>query len=176
MSGVISLLRLTVSALVTGLVIAACTPRPEPDAEPESSGGDEDAGASSGSTQESPTAEASIGEDVTLRLAITPPVPSSDTAIEFVLTLSNGSSEELVVDFPDGQRFDFEVLRADASVWRWAADMFFPQMLGRERIEAGGSMPWSVRLEEGLAAGEYTLRGTLTSNERHVLELVFTID
>lgn len=168
MSGLAGMLRLAASAVVAALVIAACAPRPEPEAEAN--------GETSQSSQETSRAEVSIGDAIMLRLEVATAAPRANTAIAFALTLVNESAEPLVVDFPNGQRFDFEVLQQGQPVWQWAQDMFFPQMLGREQVEPGASLPWSVRLDDGLPAGDYTLRGTLTSNERRVVELDFTVE
>ena len=177
MSGVGSVLRVALSAVLTGLVIAACAPRPEPDSEADGQSGEDDANGPSdpAGSQEAPRVERSIGPDATLSLTISPGSATVGEPIRFELTLSNDGTDELVVDFPDGQRFDFEVRQGDTPLWRWAADMFFTQMIGRERVEAGGEMHWSATLESGLAAGDYAVRATLTSSEPHTVELPFTI-
>lgn len=172
MNGLAGMLRLVGSALVAALIIAACAPRPEPDSEPEA----EADGETSQNSQEAPRAEVSIGDAIMLRLEVATAAPQANAAIAFALTLVNESAEALVVDFPNGQRFDFEVLQQGQAVWQWAEDMFFPQMLGREQVESGDSLPWSVRLDDGLPAGNYTLRGTLTTNQRRVVELDFTVE
>ncbi len=119
--------------------------------------------------------ESEISPGVFLRLEVGPAALRPDGPVEFTLTVQNDADDELVLDFPNGQRFDFDVSRAGASVWTWATDMFFPQMLGRERIPAGEQIPWSVTYESGLPAGRYTVRGTLTTNVPATIELEFEI-
>ncbi|MFV1987304.1 MAG: BsuPI-related putative proteinase inhibitor [Gemmatimonadota bacterium] len=157
--------------LLTGLVIAACAPRPEPEAEAENPPED----VASPPTREGTVTESEISPGVRLRLEVGPAGLLADSPIEFTLTVINDSAEELVLDFPDGQRFDFEVSRDGGSVWRWADDMFFPQMLGRERIPAGGRTPWSVTREPGLSAGRYGVRATLTTNTPATVGLEFDV-
>lgn len=180
MSAFYGLFRIAASAVVTALLIAACAPRPEPDGEPEApDNGDSPPDRQAGprdSGQDPSSARVEIAPDVTLILEVATSAPQADAPIEFVLTVSNGGAEELVIDFPDGQRFDFEVIGGAETVWRWAADMFFPQMIGRERIAAGDQRVWTATLESGLPAGSYTVRGTLTTNTRHSLDLPFRVE
>ena len=82
---------------------------------------------------------------------------------------------EAVVDFPNGQRFDFEILRDGTSVWRWAKDMFFPQVLGRERIPPGDTLRWNQRYEDGLEPGAYTARAVLTANDPVTVQRAFAV-
>jgi len=184
MSALARLVRLAASAVVTGLVIGGCAPRPEPEAggEPaEGNAGAADSGAAdSGAADSGAAPSASVDLPGHLTLTLTVSEVAAGEPIEFTLGLANvnasSGAEEAVVDFPDGQRFDFEVFQEGASLWRWASDLFFPQMLGRERIAAGESMEWSGRLEEGLPAGQYTVRATLTTSARPTVELEFTIE
>lgn len=171
MSGMVGLLRLAVSAVVTGLVVAACAPRPEPEVETEI----DDTGDVSPEPQQTPSTQAEIREGVMLRLAADPDALVAGGAIDFSLTVTNNSDDELVLDFPDGQRFDFEVSEGGTPLWRWATDMFFPQMLGRERVPAGDSLVWSVTLGTGVPAGHYTARGTMTTNSPVTVELEFDV-
>lgn len=175
MTGVMGLLRIAASAVVTALVIAACAPRPEPESEPEGPS-EAPANGNGSSTQQAPVAETEIAADATLRLEVGTTRPVAGEPIAFVLTVANGGTDELVIDFPDGQRFDFEVIGEGTTLWHWGADMFFTQMLGRERIAAGASELWTATLEAGLPAGTYTVRGTLTTNTRHALDLAFEVE
>lgn len=146
--------RLAASVAVAALVIAACAARR----------GSQDVG----------VATARVSDAVSLTLSLSAP-PSAGEPIEFRLVASNAGPEEAVLDFADGQRFDFEVFRGETRVWQWSADMFFPMMIGRERIAPGGSIPWSVTLEDGLPAGSYRVRATLTTADRPVVDLEFTV-
>ena len=146
--------RVAASAAVAALVIAACAARR--------------------GSQEVPVATTRISEDVSLTLSLGEPAEPG-RPIEFRLSVSNAGDDEVVFDFADGQRFDFEVLHGETSVWRWAADMFFTMMIGRERMAPGDSIHWTARLEEGLPAGTYTVRATLTTANRPAVDLEFAV-
>ena len=156
------LVRLVGSAVVAALVIAACAPRPESESE-------------IGAAPSPNDGATGVSGGLWLTLSHGPEGAAAGETIEFTIALANPNAEEAIVDFPDGQRFDFEVLRGDVSEWRWASDLFFAQMLGRERVAPGGSIEWSGRREGGLPAGSYLVRGTLTTSERPVAELAFTV-
>jgi hypothetical protein len=165
MTGLPGLFRLVASAVITGLVVAACAPRPEPDGEADGRPPADPAPGGEWST------EADVGQGILLKLAIDPRDPGAGEVLEFTLTARNTSGAELVLDFPNGQRFDFEVLNDGNSVWRWAADMFFPQMLGRERIAPGDEIVWSTSVESGFPPGRYRVRGTMTTISAETIEL-----
>lgn len=111
-----------------------------------------------------------------LRVTLSATAVEAGSPIEFTLSAANEASEEIVVDFPDGQRYDFEVLQDGTVVWRWAADMFFPQVLGRERVPPGESVEWTERLAGGLPAGDYRIRGTLTTSPPIRLDIPLTVE
>jgi len=148
------IVRIAASAAVAALVIAACAARR--------------------GSQEAPIATARISDDVELTLSLAG-APRAGEPIEFRLTVSNAGAGEAVLDFADGQRFDFEVLEGLTSVWRWAEDMFFTMMIGRERIASGDSITWSAALDEGLPAGAYRVRATLTTADRPTVDLEFAV-
>ncbi len=113
-----------------------------------------------------------------LRLSLTagdePPTAGSPITLE--LTLANEGDAALVLDFPDAQRFDFEVVAEDgAVVWRWAEGRFFAQVLGRETLDPGASLNWTGQIESGLPAATYRLVGTLTTVERQTVETTLTV-
>ena len=92
-------------------------------------------------------------------------------SIALTLTVHNDGESPVDIDFPSGQRYDFEVFAADgASVWHWADDMFFTMMLGRETLAAGDSLRWTERIEDGLPSGAYRVVGTLTAMEPRTIE------
>lgn len=146
--------RVAASAAVAALVIAACAARR--------------------GSQEAPVATTRISDDVEMTASLGEP-PEPGRPIEFRLSVSNTGGDEIVLDFADGQRFDFEVLDGETSVWRWAEDMFFTMMIGRERIARGESRSWSARLDDGLPAGSYRVRATLTTADRPTVDLDFTV-
>ena len=116
--------------------------------------------------------------DPELRLSLStgdePPVAGSPVVLE--LTLTNEGEAALILDFPDAQRFDFEVLSDDDTVaWRWAEGRFFAQVLGRETLDPGASLTWTGTIEAGLPAGAYRVVGTLTAVERKTIEATLTV-
>lgn len=153
------------SATAALALVMACARPPEGDAAP-----DPGSGAAAGDP-----ATASVAAEGDLRVTVSAGPARAGAPIEFTLGAANTGASEAVIDFPDGQRYDFEVLDDATTVWRWAADMFFPQVLGRERVPPGESIEWSARLEEGLPAGEYVVRGTLTTSPPVEVELPFRV-
>ena len=116
--------------------------------------------------------------DRELRLSLSTGEESPRAAAPIVLELTgtNDGQATLVLDFPDGQRYDFEVISEEgAVVWRWAEGMFFAQVLGRETLEPGASLRWTGRIEAGLPAGVYRVIATLTTVEPHAIETTFTV-
>ncbi|WP_419935839.1 BsuPI-related putative proteinase inhibitor [Candidatus Palauibacter sp.] len=115
-------------------------------------------------------------QDLRLALSLGEALPTAGTPIVLELAATNDGEAPLVLDFPDGQRYDFEVFSEDgASVWRWAEGMFFTMMLGRERLDPGTSLRWIERIEDGLPAGVYRVVATLTTVEPHTIEGTLTV-
>lgn len=152
-----------VAAAVALALVMACAPPPE-------GGSDPGAGGPAGVP-----ATASITTDTGLRVTLSAAPVRPGAPLDLTLEVTNERTGEAVLDFPDGQRFDFEVLDDRETVWRWASDMFFPQVLGRERIPPGESIDWSARLEAGLPTGDYRIRGTLTTSPPVAVELPFAV-
>lgn len=118
-----------------------------------------------------------IQKDVRLSLSVEGGDPSAGEPIELVLVVTNDGETAVVLDFPNGQRYDFEIFAADgSSVWHWGEEMFFTMMLGRETIAAGGALKWSERVEDGLPAGTYRAVGTLAAMDRIHVELTLTVE
>ena len=102
--------------------------------------------------------------------------PTAAAPVVLELTGTNDGQATLILDFPDGQRFDFEVISEDGDVvWRWAEGRFFAQVLGRETLEPGASLHWTGRIEAGLPAGVYRVIATLTTMEPRTVEATLTI-
>lgn len=92
------------------------------------------------------------------------------------LTARNEGSDELVINFANGQRYDFEVFKDDgASVWHWSDDMMFTMALGQEVIAPGEALQWRETHAEGLPAGSYRVVGTLAAMDRPTVELPLEI-
>lgn len=116
------------------------------------------------------------GRELRLSLSTGAEAPTAATPVVLELTGTNDGQAALVLDFPDGQRFDFEVISEDgAVVWRWAEGRFFAQVLGRETLEPGASQHWTGRIEAGLPAGVYRVLATLTTVEPRTVEATLTV-
>lgn len=99
-------------------------------------------------------------------------------AIKLTLTVKNTTKETILLRFSSSQKFDFEIKRGAApageTVWQWARNMMFAQMMMSTRLEAGKSLTFTETYKPGakagdgtalppLTAGTYTAVGTLTS-------------
>ena len=116
------------------------------------------------------------GRELRLSLSTGEASPEPATPVVLELTGTNDGPATLVLDFPDGQRYDFEVISEDgAVVWHWAEGRFFAQVLGRETLEPGASLRWTGRIEAGLPAGVYRVIATLTTVEPHAIEATLTV-
>lgn len=121
-------------------------------------------------------AERESGRELRLSLSTGEASPTAAMPIVLELTGTNDGEAALILDFPDGQRFDFEVISEDgAIVWRWAEGRFFAQVLGRETLDPGASLHWTGRIEAGLPAGAYRVIATLTTVEPHAIEATLTV-
>jgi hypothetical protein len=101
-----------------------------------------------------------------------PPLPPTipGPTVRARIRLENESSEELRLDFPTSQRFDFLLEdERGAVVFRWSDGKVFLPVLGREIVkpgetltyEAAFSLPDSTR--GLLPAGRYALKGILVA-------------
>ena len=116
------------------------------------------------------------GQDLRLSLSAGEESPPAATPVVLELTGTNEGQAALILDFPDGQRYDFEVISDDgAVVWHWAEGRFFAQVLGRETLDPGASLHWTARIEAGLPAGVYRVLATLTTVEPHTIEATLTV-
>lgn len=122
------------------------------------------------------SADDGSGRELRLSLSTGEAAPVAATPVILELTGTNDGQATLILDFPDGQRFDFEVISEDgAVVWRWAEGRFFAQVLGRETLEPGASLHWTGRIESGLPAGVYRVLATLTTVEPRTVETALTV-
>lgn len=133
------------------------------------------AGSAAGSADEG-SAEEGSGRQLRLSLSTGEEPPEAAAPVVLELTGTNDGESTLVLDFPDGQRYDFEVISEDGVVvWHWAEGRFFAQVLGRETLEPGASLHWTGRIEAGLPAGVYRVIATLTTVAPHAIEATLTV-
>ena len=89
---------------------------------------------------------------------------AADEPIILRLEVTNGTDEPLVLEFSNGQRYDFVMEDAEGgTAWRWSADKAFIQVLGEEHLAPGESLTYEERFEGSLAAGTYTVVGMLVT-------------
>ncbi|MCZ0935649.1 MAG: BsuPI-related putative proteinase inhibitor [Gemmatimonadetes bacterium] len=133
------------------------------------------AGSADGPADEG-SADDGAAPELRLSLSAGDEAPTAATPVVLELTGTNDGQATLILDFPDGQRFDFEVISEDGTVvWRWAEGRFFAQVLGRETLEPGASLLWTGRIEAGLPAGVYRVIATLTTMEPLAVEATLTV-
>jgi len=143
------------AALVSLLLLLACS-RAAP-------------GAGEGDAPSTPPGEATVAGPLQATLTTDRETYGPGDPVTFTLRVENVGEGALALEFRSGQRYDF-VVEDDggAEVWRWGAEMGFIQVLGTERLEAGGELTYRERLGAGLPAGRYTARGVLTSSSHPV--------
>lgn len=91
-------------------------------------------------------------------------------SVQFVLQVTNTTSETVDLEYRSGQSFDFVVLDETGSeVWRWSEGRMFTQALRHESLGPGETIThsalWSA---EDRPAGAYAVVGTLTVADRSV--------
>jgi hypothetical protein len=81
------------------------------------------------------------------------------------LTLTNRSGSNLVLDFPSGQRYDFQVKDARGEViYTWSATRLFPAVTGQEIVK--DELVWTETFSAGtLRPGQYTLEGRVANSD-----------
>lgn len=108
------------------------------------------------------------GLTATIEVAGSPARPGDPA--RFTLRVCNGGSSTVQRSFSDGQRYDFEVRRGSAVVWRWSDGRFFTQSLGTERWTAGACKTWTeswdARSSSGapVSPGSYEVTGSLAGS------------
>jgi len=91
---------------------------------------------------------------------------------KFTLQACNPSTSSVAVTFPTGQRYDFEVKRNNALVWRWSDGMAFTMMYGQENWAPKQcktyTATWNGTNSNGAVAptGGYTVTGIVASSPK----------
>ena len=92
---------------------------------------------------------------------------ASGEPIAITLTVANRAPPPITLGFTSGQRYDFAIEdAAGKTLWRWAADKGFIQVLGEETLEAGGKLVYQERFTERLGPGTYRIIGRLVASDR----------
>lgn len=114
-----------------------------------------------------PKIDGEIVQAVVALLEIDKPQYVQGEPIEMTLRLVNCAGRPITRTFPDAQRYDFIVRKADAEegeeVWRWSAGMAFAEVEGEETFQPGQQVTfteiWEQVDSEGnpVEAGQYEL-------------------
>lgn len=83
--------------------------------------------------------------------------------VEMTLEIINRSSEGIILQFKDSQRYDFVLEGPTSKRWQWSAERMFAQMLGEEHIEPGETRTYTTQYSEGLSPGIYRITGTIVA-------------
>ena len=87
-----------------------------------------------------------------------------DEPIAMRLNVTNRADTSVVFHFSDGQRYDFLIQDVSGeTLWRWAADKGFVQVLGEEVLGPGETLTFSETFEGQLASGTYAVVGKLVA-------------
>lgn len=101
--------------------------------------------------------------DIGFGIAVDAPPGASNIVVR--LTLRNGGTEPLTVNFPSGQTFDFRVKNEKGNtVYVWSADKLFTAVYRTERIGPGERNYAVVLPLTELPGGKYTVEGFLTTD------------
>jgi hypothetical protein len=97
-------------------------------------------------------------------------------SVRLELHITNVTSDPMVLEFHDGQRYDFAVALTDGTVvWRWSQDRMFPQAVGSEMLAAGESRRYAAAWQAG-RDGDYVAGAWLTASNYPVeLRTVFRL-
>jgi hypothetical protein len=81
------------------------------------------------------------------------------------LVLTNKSGRDIVLEFPSGQRYDFQVKDARGEVvYTWSATRLFPAVLGQVTVK--DELVWIETFSAGiLRPGQYSLEGRIANSD-----------
>ena len=93
------------------------------------------------------------------------PVASGEP-LPLTLVVTNTSDAPVELHFTSSQRFDFEMRSSSGmSVWSWASERIFLQVLGKETIAPKRSLEYTDKHLGNLPAGTYQVIGRVASRE-----------
>ena len=93
------------------------------------------------------------------------PDPLRPGAVTFTVTVTNDTTKALDLTFPTGQRADVTLSKDGSVVYQWSRGMMFTQMVGHERVSAGGNQAFTLQADNFDApAGTYSLHAVVTSS------------
>jgi hypothetical protein len=90
-------------------------------------------------------------------------------SVRFALSVTNGTSKRVELNFPSGRTHDFVVLDATGrEVWRWSDGRMFTQLMKNRMLEARDIVTYDERWPAPPSAGRYTLVAVLHSDSHPV--------
>ncbi len=89
--------------------------------------------------------------------------------VRFALSVTNGTSRRVELNFPSGQTHDFVVLDVTGrEVWRWSDGRMFTQLMQNRLLEARDVVTYDERWPAPPSSGRYTLVAVLHSDTHPV--------
>jgi hypothetical protein len=90
------------------------------------------------------------------------------SVVNFVLHVTNTSSQPVALEFPTSQRYDFIVQSGGAEVWRWSAGQMFSQLVSEETLKPGETRDFTAKLKIGNRSGRFSVVARLTASNRSI--------
>ncbi len=113
------------------------------------------------------TAGAGPGDAAADPLVASLQVETRPDSVHLILQVTNVSASSVVLDFPNGQTFDFLVSRGGSEVWRWSADRSFTQALRTESLAPGETRAFDAAWRPAAGTrGDFVAVGRLTARGR----------
>ena len=149
------LARITVPIVATAVLIFACGPR----------------------SQNSLVAARPAVTDSTVSAIVRVDAAPGARSVRFALSVTNGTSRRVELNFPSGQTHDFVVLDATGrEVWRWSDGRMFTQLMQNRLLDARDVVTYDERWPAPPSTGRYTLVAVLHSDSHPVEKRVnFTV-
>ncbi len=142
------LARITVPLLATAVLVFACGPR---------------------SHTSAVAARPAVVVDSAVTAAVRVDAAPGSRTVRFALSVTNGTSKRIELNFPSGRTHDFVVLDATGrEVWRWSDGRMFTQLMKNRMIEARDIVTYDERWPAPPSAGRYTLVAVLHSDSHPV--------
>jgi hypothetical protein len=142
------LARITVPLLATAVLVFACGPR---------------------SHTSAVAARPAVAPDSAVTAAVRVDAAPGARSVRFALSVTNGTSKRVELNFPSGRTHDFVVLDATGrEVWRWSDGRMFTQLMKNRMLEARDIVTYDERWPAPPSAGRYTLVAVLHSDSHPV--------
>ncbi len=141
------LARITVPLIATAVLIFACGPR----------------------NQNSLVAARPAVTDSVVSATVRVEAAPGARTVRFALSVTNGTSRRVELNFPSGQTHDFVVLDVTGrEVWRWSDGRMFTQLMKNRLLEARDMVTYDEQWPAPPSAGKYTLVAVLHSDSHPV--------